>query len=84
MERISGVSVGEADALNLSKEDRNDVGLYFCFDTDPSRSHAIFFFNRSPPGLLTYVSKNSSNFTPCRPILIGPTFSGILKLVKLA
>ncbi len=32
MERISGVSVGEADALNLSREDRNDVSLFFWFD----------------------------------------------------
>lgn len=29
MERISGVSVGEADKGNMSSEDRNDVSIFF-------------------------------------------------------
>ena len=31
MERVNGVSVGEADASNLTRKDRDDVGLVLVF-----------------------------------------------------
>ena len=39
MERVNGVSVGEADASNLSRTDRNDVGFLFF-----SCLYEFFFF----------------------------------------
>jgi aarF domain-containing kinase len=51
MERVNGVSVGDADASNLTRKDRNDVGfLFFCL-------HEFFFMHlfRSLLGLSNYV-----------------------------
>ena len=35
MERVNGVSVGEADASNLTRKDRDDVGLSSFFFLSP-------------------------------------------------
>ena len=52
MERVNGVSVGEADASNLTRKDRDDVSFLLV-----STSFSIYLFAalRSLPGLSNYV-----------------------------
>jgi len=73
MERVSGISVGEADVAHLSEEDRNDASLDLMYSYHLPNTH----FCRYRLGSLNFASKNFSNSGQCRPIPTGQTSFGI-------
>ena len=74
MERVSGISVGEADAAHLSEEHRNDASPLL-----DMYSHHLpgISFSRYQLGSLNFASRNSSISGQCKPTPTGQTSFGI-------
>jgi len=81
MEHVDGVSVGEANAKNLTEGDRNDV-RFFAIHGRFLALLRVLHFARFPRASSSYASKSSLSSARCRPIPTGPTFSGTPRLDK--
>lgn len=77
MERMEGVSVGEAQRLELSKRDRDDVSGVDGLFSLCRRFLIVNLIDRLRRGLLNSVLENSLNSGRCKQTRIGQTSCGI-------